>query len=41
MNNYFFKIAKFDIDESLLYNEWFRVATKHNMFDWTKKLTVH
>jgi len=37
MNNYFFKVAQFDIDEKLLYDEWFRVATKHDMFDRTKK----
>lgn len=37
MNNYFFKIAKFDIDQSLLYNEWFHVATKHDMFNRTIK----
>jgi|688.fasta_scaffold169458_2 hypothetical protein len=37
MNNYFFKIAKFDIDETLLYNEWFHVANKYDAFNRTKK----
>lgn len=37
MNNYFFKVGQFDIDQGMLYNEWFHVATKYDMFDRTRK----
>ena len=37
MNNYFHKIHKFDIDEKRLYEEFLHVATKHDIFERTKK----
>jgi hypothetical protein len=32
MRNYFHKLTSFDIDSKRLYDEWFSVATKHDMF---------
>jgi hypothetical protein len=35
MINYFHKINKFYIDHKKLYDEWYEVATKHDMFERT------
>jgi len=37
MQHYFQKITSFDIDAKMLYDEWFNVAEKHNMFKRTNR----
>jgi hypothetical protein len=36
MNNYFRKISKFEINNSHLYDEWIKIATKHDLFNRTE-----
>lgn len=37
MNNYFYKLHNFKIDDKLLYEEFMKVAIKHDMFERTRK----
>lgn len=40
MHNYFQKISSFEINSDLLYQEWYNVAVKHDMFNRTESF-VH